>query len=1168
MIALWKAMMNEAEFGQLIARIDGGGCPAVLSGLANIHKAHAIAAIRRLTGRPVVVVCSDDIEAKRLGSDVEAFSGDKTHLLFGREYVFYQAESVSRQIEQERLHTLLAMADGTAGVVVATADGLMQRTIPKNVLQSAALTIRIGSPYKMEEITGKLTKCGYSRCDQVEGPGQFAVRGGILDFFSPAHDEPVRCDFFGDELDAMSFFSVSSQRRSEPADAATILPAAEALSSLYQMPGGEGTEGLLQSMQTFLERLHSKKPTNNDLIKLVAADMEKLSQGLTFPAVDKYLELLYPMATGTAYLAEDAVVVLCEPLRIGERAKNYEWQMGEDCTTLLEAGILESSLVQFVEPWDQTSQTLGEFPVIMMDSFTGSSYPLQPRAILHMTAKQIPSYGGSLETAVSDIAHYTGAGYRTAVLCADDRRAAILKDHLEQAGQNAAQDYGLTELPEPGACIITVGALSAGMEYPVSKLAVITEGQFAEVPIRRKERKKTKTSREIVSSYADLSPGDLVVHEQHGIGRYVGIFKIPVDGIEKDYIKIAYAGTDSLYVPATQLDLISKYIGGGEDSHVRLSKMGGAEWARAKTRAKGAARDLAKQLTELYAQRQKIKGHAFAPDSVWQKEFEERFEYEETEDQEKCINEIKRDMERPMPMDRLLCGDVGYGKTEVALRAVMKCVLDGKQAAILVPTTVLAQQHYVTVMKRFAGFPVKIEVFSRFRTAAQIKKGRKELAAGTIDVAIGTHRLLQKDVTFHDLGLLIVDEEQRFGVTHKERLKEIAKQVDVLTLSATPIPRTLNMALSGIRDMSTIEEPPRDRQPVQTYVLEHDWSVLADAMRREVSRGGQVYYLHNRVETIARTAARLSDMLDGINVAVAHGQMDEDSLGEIMEQMAAGEIQVLVCTTIIESGIDIPNVNTLIIEDADRLGLSQLHQIRGRVGRSSRRAFAYLTFRRGKILTEVATKRLSAIREFAAFNSGFKIALRDLEIRGAGNVLGSEQSGHMMSVGYDLYLKLLEEAVLEEKGEKPTRRADCTADIAVTAYIPEKYVPSGEQRMDLYRRIARVRTEEDADDLVGELVDRYGDPPKSVNALVSIALLRGEAAEAGIEEISQRAGYLKLRLTEFEMERISALYSMPEYKGRLKVEAGTVPVVSMKLRSGIGVIEEARKLIMNYRTHI
>jgi transcription-repair coupling factor (superfamily II helicase) len=444
----------------------------------------------------------------------------------------------------------------------------------------------------------------------------------------------------------------------------------------------------------------------------------------------------------------------------------------------------------------------------------------------------------------------------------------------------------------------------------------------------------------------------------------------------------------------------------------------------------------------------------------------------------------------------------------------------------------------------------------------------KDLAAGTVDVAIGTHRLLQKDVVFHDLGLLIVDEEQRFGVTHKERLKEIAKQVDVLTLSATPIPRTLNMALSGIRDMSTIEEPPRDRQPVQTYVLEHDWSVLADAMRREVSRGGQVYYLHNRVETIARTAARLSDLLDGSNVAVAHGQMDEDSLGEIMEQMAAGEIQVLVCTTIIESGIDIPNVNTLIIEDADRLGLSQLHQIRGRVGRSSRRAFAYLTFRRGKILTEVATKRLSAIREFAEFNSGFKIALRDLEIRGAGNVLGSEQSGHMMSVGYDLYLKLLEEAVLEEKREKPTRRADCTADIAVTAYIPEKYVPSGEQRMDLYRRIARIRTEEDADDLVSELVDRYGDPPKSVNALVSIAQLRGEAAEAGIEEISQKAGYLKLQLTEFEMERISALYSMPAYKGRLKVEAGTVPVISVKLRSGIGVIEEARRLVRDYRLSI
>ena len=633
--------------------------------------------------------------------------------------------------------------------------------------------------------------------------------------------------------------------------------------------------------------------------------------------------------------------------------------------------------------------------------------------------------------------------------------------------------------------------------------------------------------------------------------------------VEKDYIKIAYAGTDSLYVPATQLDLVAKYIGGGEEKTVKLSKMGGADWSRVKTRAKAAAKEMARELVALYAERQRLKGHAFAPDSVWQTEFEEAFAYQETDDQLRCTEEIKSDMQTPVPMDRLLCGDVGYGKTEVALRAVMKCILDGYQVAILVPTTVLAQQHYVTVMRRFAGYPVNIEVLSRFRTPAQMKKAVREIESGAVDLVIGTHRLLQKDINFNKLGLLIVDEEQRFGVSHKERLKEMSRRVDVLTLSATPIPRTLNMALSGIRDMSTIEEPPRDRQPVQTYVMEYDENLLMDALRREVSRGGQAYFLHNRVENIDRVAARISEALEGISVAVAHGKMDEESLSDVMERMASGEVQVLVCTTIIETGIDIPNVNTLIIEDADKLGLAQLHQIRGRVGRSPRRAFAYLTFRRGKILTEVAEKRLSAIREFAEFNSGFKIAMRDLEIRGAGNLLGAEQSGHMLSVGYDMYLKLLEEAVLEERGEKAEKRVDCSVDITVSANIPEKYIPSGEQRIDIYRRVARIRTEEASDEMISELIDRYGDPPSEVIALVSIALLRGEAAQAGISEISQKAGWLRLKLTEFEMERVSALYNLSEYKGRVKIEAGTDPVIALRLRSG-RVMDEAVKFVRAY----
>ena len=638
-----------------------------------------------------------------------------------------------------------------------------------------------------------------------------------------------------------------------------------------------------------------------------------------------------------------------------------------------------------------------------------------------------------------------------------------------------------------------------------------------------------------------------------------------VDGADRDYIKIAYAGSDCLYVPATQLDLVSKYIGGGGDEdgrRTRLNKLGGTEWQKQKTRAKAAAKDLAKGLIALYAQRQRQPGFAFSPDSPWQQEFEDAFDYTETDDQLKCVAEIKKDMERPIPMDRLLCGDVGYGKTEVALRAVMKCILDGKQAAILVPTTVLAQQHYATAVSRFRGFPVTVKVLSRFQTPGQSRQILRDLAAGKVDLLIGTHRLLQKDIVFKDLGLLIIDEEQRFGVSHKEKLKEMAKQVDVLTLSATPIPRTLNMALSGIRDMSTLEEPPQDRQPVQTYVLEHDWGILCDAMRRELERGGQVYYLHNRVETIDRTAARIKEMLgQDVNVVVGHGKMTEQQLTSVMQQMIDGEAEVMVCTTIIETGIDIPNVNTLIIEDADRYGLSQLHQIRGRIGRSARRAYAYMTYRRGKVLSEIASKRLTAIKEYVEFGSGFKIAMRDLEIRGAGNLLGPEQSGYMMSVGYDMYLQLLEDAVLEEKGEGKKVAAECSADLTVNANIPERYVPSAEQRMDLYRRIAAVRGPEDASDLMDELMDRYGDIPQSVHTLLDVALLRAAASKAGISDISQRGDAVKFTVARFDVGAIGRVCSSPKYRQRLQLAAGDTPSLTLRLRPKEQVLAAALELV-------
>ncbi|MBR5094867.1 MAG: transcription-repair coupling factor, partial [Oscillospiraceae bacterium] len=787
---------------------------------------------------------------------------------------------------------------------------------------------------------------------------------------------------------------------------------------------------------------------------------------------------------------------------------------------------------------------------------------LQPKKLLSLTAKQLPSYGGSVDTAVQDLLYYQKNNFRTLVLCGSRRRGEILQQLLSDKGASAILAFPAENLPAQGQILLTEGAIAQGMEYPAIHLAVLTEGQL-NAPIERckARKKKLTTNRQKLQSFTDLSPGDLVVHEQHGIGRYDGIEQMKIDGVLKDYMKICYSGTDVLYVPATQLDFISKYIGGGEDSPVRLNRLGGDAWEKTVARAKVAAKQLATDLIQLYAARARLPGYAFCADTPWQKEFEDAFEYLETDDQLRAIEEIKADMERPVPMDRLLCGDVGFGKTEVALRAAMKAVMDGKQVAILVPTTVLAQQHYGTCIRRFGGYPVQIDVLSRFRTAQQQKNTLRAMELGSCDIVIGTHMLLGKNVKFKDLGLLIVDEEQRFGVGHKERLKELSRGVDVLTLSATPIPRTLNMALSGIRDMSTIEEAPEGRYPIQTFVLEHDDRILDDAMRRELDRGGQVYYLHNRVDTIERCAARIRERTGVEEVAVAHGKMSEDELSDIMQRMADGDIRILVCTTIIETGIDIPNVNTLIIEDADKLGLAQLHQLRGRVGRSSRHAFAYLTFRAGKVLTEVADKRLNAIREYAEFGSGFKIAMRDLEIRGAGNLLGAEQSGHMMSVGYDLYLKLLEEAVLEEKGEKPLLPPECVADLNITASIPKSYVESGEQRMDLYRRMAAVRTEEDAEDLFDEVVDRYGEPPEGVLNLISVALLRGKAAAVGIREIAQKGAEIHFTLESLNLEAVSAICSDERLKGRVYFVAGSVPILKLRMVKGDKPLRVCEKFV-------
>ncbi|MBM6791653.1 transcription-repair coupling factor [Flavonifractor plautii] len=1157
---LLSALNDIPEYRSLLAAIDNGACPAAFSGLSAVHRAHFAAGIRQELNRPVVVVCADEGEAERMARDLAALSGEAVRTLSAREFTFHNAAVVSRQYEHRRLSTLRALAAGECPLLVCTVESILQRTIPKTLLTQAAQVVRMGERHDLGELAGTLAAAGYTRCEQVEGVGQFALRGGILDFFSPAHPKPVRVEFFGDEIDAMGLFDPDTQRRIENLGAAEILPAAEVLPQFT--PGGYG--GLLEGLDRLISQAKRRKG-NETLVQTLEEDRERLAASTAFPAMDRYIALIYPvMATAADYFPEDAVVVLSESPRVAERGKSYLWQLGEDAKALMERGELAGELADFARTFEELTEVLADWPVCYLDAFTSSRYPQRPRTLLNLLTKQLPSYGASLETAVSDLAHYVSDGFRTVVLVSSEQRALNLQALLREQKMTTAVDFQLHELPGYGKAVIAVGGLTAGMEYPVGRFAVLTEGQSL---LGKKRRSKPVTNRQKLGSYADLSPGDLVVHEHHGVGRFLEMTKMTVDGVQKDYVKIAYAGADVLYVPATQLDLVSKYIGSGEDAQEtrKLSRLGGTDWEKAKTRAKKAVKDLAKGLIQLYAERQRQPGFAFSPDSPWMKEFEDEFEYAETDDQLRCIAEIKQDMEQARPMDRLLCGDVGYGKTEVAFRAIMKCVLDGKQAAILVPTTVLARQHYLTAKQRFAKYPVEIDVVSRFRTQAQMKDTLRRLEQGGIDLLIGTHRLFQKDVKFKDLGLLVIDEEQRFGVQHKEKLKELSKQVDVLTLSATPIPRTLNMALSGIRDMSTLEEPPMDRQPVQTYVLEHDWGVLSDAMRRELERGGQVYYLHNRVETITRTAARIKEMLgEDVAVAVAHGKMSQEELNDVMTRMSDGEVDVLVCTTIIETGIDIANANTLIIEDADHMGLAQLHQIRGRVGRSTRRAYAYLTYRRGKVLTEVASKRLGAIREFAEFGSGFKIAMRDLEIRGAGNVLGPEQSGFLLSVGYDMYLKLLEEAVLEERGEKPERPTECAADLSVAASIPDRYVPSPEQRMDLYRRIAAIRSEADADDVMDELIDRYGDPPRTVNNLISVALLRADAARNGISQIDQKGANLNFYLDQFDLQRVSALCGLEKYRSRLLFSAGERPYLALRLKKGEDALKFGRRLVEDY----
>ena len=1130
-----KAGMHKLpEYMQLRQAVESNALPAVATGLSGIHKATIINALVQDTNKTALLLAADEAEAQRICQDLTSM-GLRSFIYPTRDFTFRNVESASREYEHQRIQVLSRILKHDCDVVVACMDAALQYTIPPNELEGRMIELKKGQTVSLEQVVQSLVRCGYVRAEQIDGTGQFAVRGGILDFFTPDAPYPVRIEFWGDEIDTIGLFDLESQRRTETVDAIMLAPSVEVLV--------DNPSELADKIEKHASSLRGKTaPKAKEILQM---ECDQLRNGRHFHCADKYITMLYDRtATLLDYFSlNDTLVFVSEFHKGKERIRTTQWQWAEDVKEYLEEGVLCRGLDTYSGDWIYIQSQLEKRSTVCLEAFVRGTYEVPVRTLLNITARQLSVWGGSIALLEEDLQAMQSSGLTCIVLGGTEKTASNIATDLKEKGLSVVYMPDMSEIPDKGV-IITTGTLSAGMEFPAAGFGIITHGRHTGKAAAKK--RKNKHAQELYS-LSELTVGDYIVHASHGIGVFEGIHKINMQGVVKDYIKVRYAKKDTLYVPVTQLDLVSKYIGPREDATVKLSKLGGQDWQKTKARVRSAVKDMAKELIRLYAQRMQAKGNAFSPDTEWQRDFEAHFEFEETEDQLRCIKEIKHDMELSSPMDRLLCGDVGFGKTEVALRAAFKCVSDSCQCALLVPTTILAWQHYQNISKRMEGFPVRIELLSRFRTPKQQEDILERLKRGEIDMVVGTHRLVSKDVQFHNLGLLIVDEEQRFGVAQKERLKDSYKNVDVLTLSATPIPRTLNMALSGIRDMSVIEEAPHDRHPVQTYVLEHDQGIICDAIRRELRRGGQAYYLHNNVESIERVAASLQNQIPEAKVGFAHGKMTESELSEIWRKLLEQEIDVLVCTTIIETGVDVPNVNTLIIENADCMGLSQLHQIRGRVGRSSRRAYAYFTFTRNKILTEVAQKRLSAIREFTEFGSGFKIAMRDLEIRGAGNILGGEQHGHMETVGYDLYLKLLGEAVKMEKGELPSAPVDneCLVDMQVQAHIPERYIENLSQRLDIYRRIAGIKNQDDALDVLDELTDRFGKPPVSVQGLIDIALLRNMASQIGIFEVKQRDDYIMLYREPMNMEFLEPLIKI--LKGRVKLSAGNKPYVSVKV---------------------
>lgn len=1143
------------DYNLIKAELNGSSVQSSIqvTGAADSGMAHFSAALGSNYKYKVIVTFSD-VRAREIYDDMKSFDPN-TFYYPPKDFIFFSADAYGNLIIQQRLDAVSHLISGEEFTLITTIDGLMDRLVPLDLIRKNCIHLSYDDTIDVEELKTALVNSGFERTEQVETAGQFAVRGGIIDIFPMTGDVPYRIELWDDVIDSIRSFDALSQRTIENIDDIVIYPASEYILSQEEI--ARGIEKIREEAslreKTLRESFHTEEA--HRLSVCINEFTERLSISRTGVFLDSFMTYFYPetMTLPDYFPAEETIFFIDEPGRIEERANTVETEFRESMINRIEGGYMLSGQTGVFCDTAEALARLASVRTVLFTTLEQKLKHFKTKNNYYISMRNINPYNNSFELLVHDLQRYKKEGWCVLILCGSRSKAARLADTLFHDYElNAFVCEDPDHTPVPGEILLTSENIHRGFEYPLLRFALISESDVFGSKKKRK-KKKSNYSGEKINTFSDLKPGDYVIHENHGLGIYRGIEKIVVDKLSRDYIKIEYGDGGNLYVPATQLDLIQKHSGNsmdGESPKLKLNKLGSSEWSKTKSKVRRAVRDIAVDLVKLYAERQAKSGFQFSPDTIWQTEFEEQFPYTETDDQMTAIEDTKKDMESKKIMDRLICGDVGYGKTEVAIRAAFKAIQDGKQVAFLVPTTILAQQHYNTFTQRMKDFPVTVELMSRFRTPAQQKQAIAGLKSGHVDIVIGTHRILSKDIIFKDLGLLIIDEEQRFGVGHKEKIKQLKSNVDVLSLSATPIPRTLHMSLIGIRDMSVLEEPPVDRLPIQTYVMEFNEEMIREAINRELARNGQVYYVYNRVNNIEEITNEIQKLVPDAVVRYAHGQMSERKLEQIMYEFINGEIDVLVSTTIIETGLDISNVNTMIIHDADKLGLSQLYQLRGRVGRSNRTSYAFLMYKRDKTLKEIAEKRLAAIREFTDLGSGFKIAMRDLEIRGAGNILGAEQHGHMDAVGYDLYCKMLNEAVLLLKGEKTEDDTyETTIDVKMDAYIPPKYIGNEIQKLAIYKRIASIENLEEYQDMQDELTDRFGDIPSVVDNLLKVALIKSSAHAAGMTEISGDKNTLVFHMhphAHINTDKIPELIN--KYRGDLKFSTGNDPFFTYKPR--------------------